>query len=157
MREEGSLTLGHSPALLTLCICPILWAANQLFFFLFPKFKFLANGEEPQQAVVQLSPLYVSTEGSRLLLFASAHFSPVHCSTTTAWVIKFFTMRVVRCCNSCPERLWMLHPWRCSRPGWTEPWDLEVGGPACGRGLELADPWCLFQPKPFYSNSRILC
>jgi len=23
---------------------------------------------------------------------------------------KFFTMRVVRCWNSCPERLWMLRP-----------------------------------------------
>ena len=35
---------------------------------------------------------------------------------------KFFTMRVVRCWNSCPERLWMPHPWRCSRPGWMGPW-----------------------------------
>jgi len=26
---------------------------------------------------------------------------------------KFFTMRVVRCWNSCPERLWMLCAWRC--------------------------------------------
>ena len=25
-------------------------------------------------------------------------------------MIKFFTMRVVRCCNSCPERLWMPRP-----------------------------------------------
>ena len=31
---------------------------------------------------------------------------------------KFFPMRVVRCWNSCPERLWMSHPLRCSRPGW---------------------------------------
>ena len=23
---------------------------------------------------------------------------------------KFFTMKVVRCWDSCPERLWMLHP-----------------------------------------------
>jgi len=22
----------------------------------------------------------------------------------------------------CLERLWMPHPWRCSRPGWIEPW-----------------------------------
>ena len=22
----------------------------------------------------------------------------------------------------CPERLWMPHPWRCSRPGWMGPW-----------------------------------
>ena len=24
--------------------------------------------------------------------------------------------------TGCPERLWMLHPWRCSRPGWMGPW-----------------------------------
>ena len=35
---------------------------------------------------------------------------------------KFFTMRVVRCWHSCPERLWMPHPWRCSGPGWMGPW-----------------------------------
>jgi len=35
---------------------------------------------------------------------------------------KFFIMRVVRCWNSCPERLWMPRPWRCSRPGWMGPW-----------------------------------
>jgi len=23
---------------------------------------------------------------------------------------------------NCPERLWMPHPWRCSRPGWMGPW-----------------------------------
>ena len=27
--------------------------------------------------------------------------------------------------------------------------DLEVGGLACGRGLELNDPWGPFQRKPF--------
>ena len=26
---------------------------------------------------------------------------------------KFFTLRAVRCWNSCPGRLWMPHPWRC--------------------------------------------
>ena len=35
---------------------------------------------------------------------------------------KFFSMRVVRCWNSCPEKLWLPHPWRCSRPGWMGPW-----------------------------------
>jgi len=35
---------------------------------------------------------------------------------------KFFTDRLVMCWNSCPERLWMPHPWRCSRPGWMGPW-----------------------------------
>jgi len=24
--------------------------------------------------------------------------------------------------TGCPERLWMFRPWRCSRPGWMEPW-----------------------------------
>ena len=30
--------------------------------------------------------------------------------------------RAVRCWHSCPERLWMFHPWWCSRPGWMGPW-----------------------------------
>ena len=34
----------------------------------------------------------------------------------------FFIRRVVRCWNSCPERLWMLCPWRYSRTGWMGPW-----------------------------------
>jgi len=34
--------------------------------------------------------------------FTKFHFFAVY--------FKFFTMRVVRCCNSCPERLWMPHP-----------------------------------------------
>ena len=41
---------------------------------------------------------------------------------------KFFPMRVVRCC---PERLWMPHPWRCSRPGWMGPW-AAWSGIKCG-------------------------
>jgi len=51
-----------------------------------------------------------------------------------------------------------LIPWRCSRQvGWGPGQsglvpDLEVGGSACGRGLELNDPWDLFQPKPFYDS-----
>jgi len=45
---------------------------------------------------------------------------------------KFFT-----------ERVWMLCPWRYSRPGWVETWatylvpDLEVGGPIHGRGVGI--------------------
>ena len=35
---------------------------------------------------------------------------------------KLFTQRLVRCWHSCPERLWMPHPWRCSRPSWMGPW-----------------------------------
>ena len=38
--------------------------------------------------------------------------------------------------------------WDPGQPGLVP--DLEVGGPACGRGLELGDPWVPFQPKPFY-------
>jgi len=30
--------------------------------------------------------------------------------------------------------------------------DVEVGGPAWSRGLELGDPWGHFQPKPFYDS-----
>ena len=54
---------------------------------------------------------------------------------------KFFTMRVVRCWNSCPERLWMLHPslevlkarldGALGSLGWYEMWRLvalPVGG-----------------------------
>ena len=41
---------------------------------------------------------------------------------------KFFSMRVVRCWNSCPQRLWIpVHPWRCSRPGWMGPWAAWAG------------------------------
>ena len=47
---------------------------------------------------------------------------------------KFFTMRVVRCWNSCPEKLWVPHPsleaFRTRLHG-----ALGVGGPACGRGV----------------------
>ena len=38
--------------------------------------------------------------------------------------------------------------WSPGQPGLGP--DLEVGGPACGRGLELDDPQGPFQPRPFY-------
>ena len=45
---------------------------------------------------------------------------------------NFFTMIVVRCWHRLPERLWMPHPWRCSRPGWMGPWavwsSIKCGG-----------------------------
>jgi len=30
--------------------------------------------------------------------------------------------------------------------------DVEIGGPACGMGLERDDPWSPFQHKPFYDD-----
>ena len=35
---------------------------------------------------------------------------------------KFFTQRAVRPWHSCPEKLWVPHPWRCSGPGGMGPW-----------------------------------
>jgi len=40
--------------------------------------------------------------------------------------------------------------WSPGQPGLVP--DREVGGPACGSGLELDDPWSPFQPKPFYDT-----
>jgi len=61
---------------------------------------------------------------------------------------KFFTVRVVRCWNSCPERLWMPRPslevfkarldGALGSLGWYEMWRL-VALYAVG-GLELHDP-----------------
>ena len=41
--------------------------------------------------------------------------------------------------------------WDPRQPGLVP--DLEVGGPACGMGLELDDPWGPSQPKPFYDHT----
>ena len=30
--------------------------------------------------------------------------------------------------------------------------DMKIGGPGCGRGLELDDPWGPIQLKPFYDS-----
>ena len=35
---------------------------------------------------------------------------------------KLFMQRPVRPWHCCPEKLWMLHIWRCSRPGWMGSW-----------------------------------
>jgi len=45
----------------------------------------------------------------------------------------------VRRWHSCPEKLWVPHPWRRSRPGWMGPWAAELVGSSSvhGRGLEL--------------------
>ena len=68
---------------------------------------------------------------------------------------KFFTLRAVRCWNSCPERLWMPRPslevfkarldGALGSLGWYEMWRL-VALPVVG-GLELHDPWGPFQPN----------
>ena len=53
--------------------------------------------------------------------------------------------------NSCPERLWMSHPWRHSRL------DVALGSLVWGLvtlhiagGLKLDDYCGPFQPRPFY-------
>ena len=61
---------------------------------------------------------------------------------------KFFTQRVVRCWNSCPERLWMPHPSlevlkarldeALGSLGWSSMWRL-VALPVAEE-LELHDP-----------------
>ena len=43
---------------------------------------------------------------------------------------KFFTEKVMRPWHSCPEKLWMPHPWRCSGPGWGPEQPDLVGGHA---------------------------
>jgi len=60
--------------------------------------------------------------------------------------------------TGCPERWWMPHPGRCSRPGWMGPWatwSSKWGGwwPCPAGGLELCDPWGPFQPRPFCDPS----
>ena len=43
--------------------------------------------------------------------------------------------------TGCPERLWILHPWMCPRPGWMGPWAIwsstwsNACNPAHGRGV----------------------
>jgi len=44
--------------------------------------------------------------------------------------------------------------WGAGQPGLVL--NVEVGSPACGRGLEFDDPWGPFQHKPFY-DSMTLC
>jgi len=69
---------------------------------------------------------------------------------------KFCAERVVRCWNRLPKRgCGCFIPggvqdqvgWGPGQPGLVS--DLQVGGPACGRELELDDRWGPFQPKPF--------
>lgn len=54
---------------------------------------------------------------------------------------------------SCPEKLYMPHPWKCLRPGWLGLWAAwSSGGCPClpsAVGLELGDLQDPFQPTPF--------
>jgi len=54
------------------------------------------------------------------------------------------------CGCSIPEGIKDQVEWGLGQPGLVP--DLEVGGPACGRGLELDDPWVPSNP----SHSMIL-
>jgi len=51
---------------------------------------------------------------------------------------KLFTQRVVRPWHHCPEKLWVLHPWKHSRPGWMGPSAAWAGG---GAALPTAGCW----------------
>ena len=59
---------------------------------------------------------------------------------------KFFTQRRW---HSCPEKLWVPHSWRLSRPGWMGPWAAElVGGtPARSRGWDWVGFKVSFNPS----------
>jgi len=46
-------------------------------------------------------------------------------------VKRDFTQGVVRHWHSCPEKLWVPHPWSCSRPGWMGPWAAWAAGWHC--------------------------
>ena len=43
--------------------------------------------------------------------------------------------------------------WGPGQPGRVP--DVGIGGPACGRGSELDDPWSPFQPKPVYGSTTL--
>ena len=67
---------------------------------------------------------------------------------------KFLTEIVGRCWNSCPEAVDALSirggvegqvGWGRGQPGLVL--SVEVGGPVCGGGLELRDPWGPFKPN----------
>ena len=56
-----------------------------------------------------------------------------------------------KCCGyPIPGGIQLQAGWGPGQPGLV--FDMEVGSPACGRGLELDDPWSPFQPKPFYDT-----
>jgi len=63
--------------------------------------------------------------------------------------------------TGCPDGLWMTCPWRYSRLSWMSPWatwSSKWGGwwPCPAGGLEIHDPWGLFQPRPFCDSVKKL-
>jgi len=102
----------------------------------------------------------IGTNGTVLQTDSTRQQSLPWCLKTQAWSAgEFFTRRVVRCWNSCPERLWIPRPWRCAKPGWMRPWATWSSkwggwGPCPAGGLEIHDPWGLFQPRPFCDSVR---
>jgi len=72
---------------------------------------------------------------------------------TLVWAFSLFLWRYI---IQCPERLWMPHPWRCSRPGWMGPWaawsSIRGWWPCMQQGVGAS--WSLgpFQPKPSYDS-----
>jgi len=66
---------------------------------------------------------------------------------------KFFTQRVVRPCHRLPEKLWMHHPWRWSKPRMMSQAAWSSGSQlAHSKGLKLGDLWGPFQPKSLYDS-----
>lgn len=43
----------------------------------------------------------------------------------------FFTLGVTQHEELCPGRLWSFHPWKYSKPGWTQPWTTCSIWPCC--------------------------
>lgn len=68
---------------------------------------------------------------------------------------NFFTQKAVKHQHSCPEKLWMPLPWRCSRQGWMGPWIAWAGGEQpCP--LQGVGTWVSFKVSSNPSSSLIL-
>jgi len=62
---------------------------------------------------------------------------------------NFLTVRVTEHWNSCPGSLWILLPWRCSRPIWTPTYTACCRGPAVQGGWT---EWSLKIPSSPYGS-----
>lgn len=47
---------------------------------------------------------------------------------------NIFTERVVKCWHRVPREVWVLHPWRCSRPGWMGCWESDLVSDSLAHG-----------------------